>query len=138
MSDEVALSPDNPNPADRELEPGPEFDPEQEKGQFVEGKEIEDFFQRLPGSFRWPKPNAEAVAAAVDAIHRMSGSVAAKNLAAAAVSADDADGPGTSCSGCGGSLPPGARFCVWCEIPNQAVGGDSSAYSTRASAGQPH
>src|ERR1700677_2654101 len=122
MSDEVALSPDNPNPADRELEPGPEFDPEQEKGQFVEGKEIEDFFQRLPGSFRWPKPNAEAVAAAVEAIHRMSGGAAAEDLAAAGEPRDSE----SVCSACGGSLPAGARFCVWCGIPSQPLAGDAA------------
>lgn len=82
----------------------------------VEGKEIEEFFQRLPGNFRWPKPNAEAVAAAVEAIHRMSGgAAAAQDLAAAGL----AEEPVHACAACGGVLPPGARFCVWCGIPNQ-------------------
>jgi hypothetical protein len=44
--------------------------PDPKKVQPVEGKEIEEFFQQLPANFRWPKPNAEAVAAAVEAIHR--------------------------------------------------------------------
>jgi len=135
MSDEVALSPDNPNPADRELEPGPEFDPEQEKGQFVEGKEIEDFFQRLPGSFRWPKPNAEAVAAAVEAIHRMSGSAAAEDLAAAGKAAEEST---DTCSACGGVLPAGARFCVWCGIPGPAIASDAAAQSPAIGAAQHH
>jgi ketosteroid isomerase-like protein len=59
---------------------------------------IDDFLQRLPGSFRWPKPNAEAVAAAVEAIQRMSGGAAA---------AED--------------LAAGARFCVWCGAPSEKV-----------------
>jgi len=95
--------------------------PDTEKNQPAEGNEIDDFLQRLPGSFRWPKPNAEAVAAAVEAIHRMSG-VAAQDQAAG-----EADEPGNACSGCGGSLPVGARFCVWCGIPNQPVAGDITA-----------
>ena len=106
--------------------------------QTVAGQEVEDFFQRLPGNLRWPKPNAEAVAAAVEAIHRMSGSVAAaENLAAAAVEADSGEPTGTTCSGCGGSLPAGARFCVWCGIPNQTAAGNSIPPS-RGAAGQHH
>jgi len=74
-------------------------------------KEVEDFFQRLPGNFRWPKPNADAVAAAVEAIQRVSGGgSAAQDLAT--------DGaPESPCSACGGLLPANARFCVWCGIP---------------------
>jgi ketosteroid isomerase-like protein len=117
----VAVTTDNPNP------------PDPDKDQPVEGKEIEEFFQRLPGSFRWPKPNADAVAAAVEAIHRMSGNSAAQDLAAAG----EPDEPGSACSGCGGSLPAGARFCVWCGIPNQSVVGDATAPS-RSGAGQHH
>jgi ketosteroid isomerase-like protein len=89
----------------------------------VEGKEIDEFLQRLPGSFRWPKPNAEAVAAAVEAIHRISGSAAAQDLAAAGA----ADQPGNACSECGGSLPAGARFCVWCGVPKEPTTADAAA-----------
>ncbi len=120
------MSTDNPNP------PGPEQDERQDKP--VEGKEIEEFFQRLPGNFRWPKPNAEAVAAAVEAIQRMSGSSAtAQELAADA----ETDELGNACSACGGSLPAGARFCVWCGLPNQSVAGDATAPS-RPGASQHH
>ena len=114
-----------PNP------PDPEPDPE--KDQPVEGKELEDLFQRLPGTFRWPKPNAEAVAAAVEAIQRMSGSAAAQDLAAAG----DADEAGDTCSGCGGALPANARFCVWCGIPNRPVAGDVTA-QPQSGIGQHH
>jgi len=114
----VAVTPDNPNP------------PDPDKDQPVEGKEIEEFFQRLPGNFRWPKPNAEAVAAAVEAIHRMSGNSAAQDLAAAG----GADESGNACSVCGGSLPAGARFCAWCGSP---IAGDATA-QTRPGVGQTH
>jgi ketosteroid isomerase-like protein len=109
---------DNPNP------------PDTEKDQPAEGNEIDDFLQRLPGSFRWPKPNAEAVAAAVEAIHRMSGTAAQDQ-------AGDADEPGNACSGCGGSLPVGARFCVWCGIPNQPVA-DDATFQSRSGGAQHH
>ena len=114
------MTADKPNP------------PDPKKDQPVEGKEIEEFFQRFPGNFRWPKPNAEAVAAAVEAIQRMSGGrAAAQDLAADG----DADEPGSACSACGGSLPAGARFCVWCGIPTRLVAGDANA---GAGAGQHH
>jgi ketosteroid isomerase-like protein len=116
----------NPNP------PDPQPDPKND--QPVEGKEIEEFFQRLPGNFRWPKPNAEAVAAAVEAIQRMSGSAAAQGLAA---ETEPEQSGNNACSACGGSLPAGARFCVWCGIPNQPVVGDAPAPS-RSGVGQHH
>ena len=108
------LDPDSPEPQPRNDRPieGP-----------VEGKEVEDFFQRLPGNFRWPKPNAEAVAAAVEAIHRMSASPAAQDRAVAG----DAGQAGTECSECGGVLPAGARFCVWCGIASEPAAADTTA-----------
>jgi ketosteroid isomerase-like protein len=121
----------NPNSPDPELT-DPKLD------QSVDGKEIDEFFQRLPGNFRWPKPNAEAVAAAVEAIHRMSGSAAAADDLAAAGEAEES---GNACSGCGGSLPAGARFCVWCGIPSAPMDGDATAASPslpRPGAGQHH
>ncbi|MBZ5615392.1 MAG: DUF4440 domain-containing protein [Acidobacteriia bacterium] len=103
-----------PNPPDPE--PDERHDPLVEGG--VEGKEVDEFFQRLPGNFRWPKPNAEAVAAAVEAIQRMSGSAAAAQDLATAGAADQAS---DACSECGGSLPAGARFCVWCGTPKEGT-----------------
>jgi ketosteroid isomerase-like protein len=82
------------------------------------GNSIDDFLQRLPGSFRWPKPNAEAVAAAVEAIQRMSGGAAAAEDLAADGKPEAAGNP---CAACGGSLPAGARFGVWCGAPNSKV-----------------
>lgn len=103
-------------------------DPQEPEKHQAEGlasnTEIDEFFQRLPGNFRWPKPNAEAVAAAVEAIHRMSGGAAAHDLAMAGDPANPASG---SCPACGGSLPSGARFCVWCGIPNAPAAHDGVA-----------
>ncbi|MGA9415489.1 MAG: hypothetical protein WBV60_12430, partial [Terriglobales bacterium] len=44
----------------------------------LEASGVDDFLQRLPGSFRWPKPNAEAIAAAVEAVQRMAGNASAQ------------------------------------------------------------
>jgi ketosteroid isomerase-like protein len=119
------VSNDNPN------SPGPLHDgasnhrqeepDEQQNGQPIAGKEIDEFFQRLPGSFRWPKPNAEAVAAAVEAIQRISGSAAAQHLAA-----DGRPDEPANCSACGGSLPGGALFCVWCGVANEPPADDAA------------
>ncbi len=123
------MSTDHPNPS------GPEQDERRDepKDQPAESKDIVEFFQRLPGNFRWPKPNAEAVAAAVEAIQRMSGSVAAHDLAAAG----GADEPGNACSACGGSLPTGARFCVQCGTPSQTNASEANPPS-RSNAAQHH
>jgi ketosteroid isomerase-like protein len=136
VSGEVAVTKENSNPlrpkqSERQGEqgdqPGAQL-PDQQNDHPVASKEVEDFFQRLPGNFRWPKPNPEAIAAAVEAIQRVSGSsAAAQDLAA--------DGaPELPCPACGGLLPANARFCVWCGIP--VSDSDSTPAATRA--GQTH
>jgi ketosteroid isomerase-like protein len=118
------VTPDKSKPVNPEIRPDA-----RDKDSLVEGKDVEEFFQRLPGNFRWPKPNADAVAAAVEAIQRMSGSAAAaKDLAAAG----DADDVSNACAACGGLLPASARFCVWCGV---ATGGAASAAPVQARAG---
>ncbi len=109
------MTADNPKSADSKA--GPKDD------RPLDSQEIEDFFQRLPGNFRWPKPNAEAVAAAAEAIHRLSENAAAETAAGEAGESDN------TCSACGGSLPAVARFCFWCGIPTQPVAGDATARS---------
>lgn len=96
---------DNPNP------PGAPDD------NTVSNPEADDFFQRLPANFRWPKPSEEAVAAAVEAIQRLSGgSALTQEFSAEGEASSDLP---TACAGCGGSLPAGARFCVWCGLPKE-------------------
>lgn len=124
------MTQDNPDSPGAQNEERQEEQHDERKEQ-PEGKDIEDFFQRLPGTFRWPKPNAEAVAAAVEAVHRMSGGAAAQDLAAAG----EAEEAGNACSGCGGSLAAGARFCVSCGLAAHA--GDVATPS-RSAAGQHH
>ena len=126
------MTKDSPNPARPKQDDRPAGQPRQHNEQPVEGKEVADFFQRLPSNFRWPKPNDEAVAAAVEAIQRMSGSAAAQTVAVPGAE----DDPANICSACGGSLPPGARFCVWCGISNEPVAG--AAAPSRSNSAQHH
>jgi len=128
------VSQDRPNPPN----PGPDskLDPKnaQPGPAPAAGEGMGKSSPLLPGNFRWPKPNAEAVAAAVEAIHRMSGSAAAEDLAAAG----QADEPSIACASCGGSLPPDARFCVWCGIPTQSVAVDPAAPHPQYAASAQH
>ncbi len=102
-------------------------------GGVQENLELDEFFQRLPANFRWPKPSAEAVAAAVEAIQRMSGGNVTEELPATG-----GPEPDDICAGCGGSLPPSARFCVWCGLAKHGVvPGPSSDPQVRAG-GQHH
>ncbi|MGA9530078.1 MAG: DUF4440 domain-containing protein [Terriglobales bacterium] len=107
MEDEAAVS-DDPKPTESTEKP-------------AESKEIEDFFHRLPANFRWPRPNPDAVAAAVEAIQRISGGASvAQDLAAA----NQPELPDT-CAACGGTLPATARFCVWCGLPREGTAAGS-------------
>ena len=115
-------NPPEPEPNDPKDQPVPSLG--QSSG---EGNEIDEFFQRLPGNFRWPKPSAEAVAAAVEAIHRLSGDSPERDLGAEPAK-------GNTCSACGGALPAAARFCVWCGIRNEQVAGDGAAPSASGAA----
>ncbi len=130
VSEEVAVANEKANP--RLGQDGPKADSQSEpkNDQAAAGKEIDEFFQRLPGNFRWPKPNADAMAAAVEAVQRLSGSAAAQTVAAAG-------GGENNCGACGGSMPDGASFCLWCGTSKAALAGNQAAPS-QASGGQHH
>jgi ketosteroid isomerase-like protein len=105
------VSDDDPKPAESTEKP-------------AGNREIEDFFHRLPANFRWPKPNPDAVAAAVEAIQRMSGGAAVAQDLASANQAELAD----TCGACGGTLPASARFCVWCGLAREGSATDPNQH----------
>lgn len=115
------MSSENPNP------------PNADKDQPGENRELEEFFHRLPANFRWPKPNDEAIAAAMEAIQRLSGGVAGAELAVAENAV-----PGNACSGCGGLMPAGARFCVWCGMPKQSTASGEAGAPPQPRIGEQH
>jgi ketosteroid isomerase-like protein len=92
--------------------------------------DIEDFFQKMSGNFRWPKPDAESVAAAVEAVHRMSSEALPNALAA-----NPAERAESNCPACGGVLPGLGRFCVWCGV---AAKGASEAPPQQQNASEQH
>ncbi len=120
---EVAVNPEKP----KSSEPGAG-----EPGRAPENVELDEFFQRLPANFRWPKPSAEAVAAAVEAIQRMSGGSPVDDPTTSAEAA-----PEDQCVACGRELPRSARFCVWCGRGRYAGTADGGS-DVPAQAGAQH
>ena len=118
------MNPENPKAPD----PAPA-----QPGSLQENLELEEFFHRLPANFRWPKPSAEAVAAAVEAIQRMAGGLGPEEAMAA-----DGVEPGRACAGCSVVLPAGARFCSRCGLPAEGSGSDASPHAESRPGGQHH
>ena len=106
---------------------------ENEPGVVRENTEIDEFFQRLPANFRWPKPSEDAVAAAVEAIQRLSGASGVEDLPA-----ETGAESSYNCAGCGGELPASARFCVWCGLAKNAASSRASTSAQTQSSGQHH
>ena len=100
---ERALNPEIPKSPDPAADQG---------GSLRDNPEIDEFFHRLPSNLRWPKPSADAVAAAVEAIQRLAGG-AEQELRTAATREF---APGT-CMGCGQPLAERTRFCGHCGMP---------------------
>lgn len=121
------MTADNPKFADprSDQKTDQKIDPKPDSTQklSLEGHEIEELFQRLHANLHWPKPNAESVAAAAEAIHRVAGSAAAQTAAG------EAGESGQICSACGGALPAAARFCFWCGTPAQPAAGDAGVHA---------
>jgi ketosteroid isomerase-like protein len=95
------LNPENPkaaNPAPEQPDPA------------VPNPEIDAFFERLPGNLHWPVPSEAAIAAAVEAIQRISGGVNQDR----SVKREES---GLFCGACGLALRKGTRFCGNCGVP---------------------
>ena len=107
-------------------------DPAEPSGTLRENADLDEFFHRMPNNLRWPKPNAEAVAAAMDAIQRMSGSADIDAVAAPLLEGLAANS--AACATCGQPLGEGVRFCGHCGT---SVEGDREQ-APSSSAGQQH
>jgi len=105
--DEDFVSSDKPTP-----------DPANQPGTLRENAELDKFFHRMPSNLRWPKPNAEAVAAAMDAIQRLSGSGDLDEVTAPLL--EGLAATGNTCAACGEALGEGMRFCGHCGASIQS------------------
>jgi uncharacterized protein (TIGR02246 family) len=112
------LDADNPKSPDQEPAPAESL---------ADNPDIEEFFGRLPGSLRWPKPSVEALAAATEAVQRMS---AASEQEQPAVQEPLTDS--RTCGGCGAILGEGMRFCGYCGLAIAAASTAAEKVSTTA------
>jgi len=80
------------------------------------GNSIDDFLQRLPGSFRWPKPNAKRLRLRWRRSAHVGGGRGGGGLAADG----KPEAAGNACVACGVRCR-GARFCVWCGAASGKV-----------------
>jgi ketosteroid isomerase-like protein len=125
IGDEVAVNQDKLNSSDPEKN-------EPMEGS-AENNAIDEFLQKLPGTFRWPKPDAAAVAAAEEAILRV-----ASTSSAGIIPDEEVDEAESSCSACGGLLPAAACFCVWCGVATKNRKADASAQAKGTAGGEHH
>jgi ketosteroid isomerase-like protein len=103
-TDEDFVSPEKPMP------PEP-------PGDVRENLDLEEFFHRLPSNLRWPKPNEEMVAAAVEAIQRLSASPGTDEPSGGMPPSDLPLTDRASCPGCRQPLGEGVTFCGHCGLP---------------------
>lgn len=76
---------------------------------------IDDFFRRLKQDLHQPKPGNESIAAALQAVQRLTSQVDADASASAAAEAVAT----RACIACGSQNPLDNRFCAICGVPQQ-------------------
>lgn len=76
---------------------------------------IDDFFRRLKQDLHQPKPGNESIAAALQAVQRLTSQVDADASASAAAEAVAT----RACIACGSQNPLENRFCAICGVPQQ-------------------
>src|ERR1700688_2812496 len=85
------------------------------KGELAHNPEVDDFFRRLKQDLHHPKPGNEAIAAALNAVQRLTSQVDAD----ASVSAMAEAAETRTCLSCGSQNPAENRFCAICGVPQQ-------------------
>jgi ketosteroid isomerase-like protein len=128
-TDEDCVSPEKPTP------PDPTGN---QSGDLRENLDLEEFFHRLPSNLRWPKPNEEAVAAAVEAIQRLSANPGPEPSTVALPLSRRADSDSASCVGCEQLLVEGMRFCGNCGVPVPGPASGASGQTQSSETGQHH
>ena len=89
----------------------------QEKAVPMRNSEMEELYRRLEPELRRTKPNPEAIAAALEAAHRLTTETDAEQ-SAEDVAAEAISDPSTEiCQACGRTIRPGNKFCATCGTP---------------------
>jgi ketosteroid isomerase-like protein len=84
-------------------------------GELTHAPAVDDLFRRLKQDLQQPKPGNEAIAAALQAVQRLTSQVDADASASAMAEA----GETRICLSCGSQNPAENRFCAICGVPQQ-------------------
>jgi len=85
------------------------------EGELAHDPTLDDFFRRLKQDLHQPKPGNESIAAALQAVQRLTSQVDADASASAAAEAVET----RACIACGSPNPLENRFCAICGVPQQ-------------------
>ena len=85
------------------------------EGELAHNPAVDDFFRRLKQDLHHPKPGTEAIAAALQAVQRLTAQVDTDASASAAAEAAES----RICLSCGSRNPAENRFCAICGVPQQ-------------------
>jgi ketosteroid isomerase-like protein len=85
------------------------------EGELAHNPAVDDFFRRLKQDLRHPKPGNEAIAAALQAVQRLTTQVDADASTGALAEAAEF----RTCLSCGSQNPAENRFCAICGVPQQ-------------------
>ena len=101
---------------DHEKPTGPRNSPlSGSEGELAQDPTLDDFFRRLKQDLHQPKPGNESIAAALQAVQRLTSQVDADASASAAAEAAET----RACIACGSQNPLENRFCAICGVPQQ-------------------
>jgi ketosteroid isomerase-like protein len=76
---------------------------------------VDDFLNRMKGDLHRPKPDQQAIEAALQAMQRLTTETDSQDSVDLGMEAEDS--LATSCHACGGVNPDGHRFCSTCGVP---------------------
>jgi ketosteroid isomerase-like protein len=85
------------------------------EGDLAHNPAVDDLFRRLKQDLRQPKPGNEAIAAALQAVQRLTSQVDTDASASAQAEATEF----RTCLSCGSQNPAENRFCAICGVPQQ-------------------
>lgn len=93
------------------------------QGELAHNPEVDDFFRRLKQDLHHPKPGTEAIAAALQAVQRLTSQADATDTASALAEGAES----RSCPACGNLNPAENRFCAICGVPQPPAPRESAA-----------
>lgn len=118
------------DPQHKPTEPGNPGSAGGPEGELAQNPAVDEFFTRLSYDMRHPRPGQEGIAAALQAIQRMTLEVDAEE---SAVNETRPSATGRTCQVCGSPNRPQHRFCANCGVPLE----DSPALEAPAPAAPP-